>query len=69
VTADDLTRVVVALVLAVALFGMVTRLAIPLARDWWQRQTEAAEAQITALQQIPLPARARHARRHFKAVS
>jgi hypothetical protein len=47
--------VTIALVLAVALFGMVTRLVIPLIRSLWAEQTRAAEAQIVALQQMRLP--------------
>jgi hypothetical protein len=68
-TADDVTRVVLADGLSVALAAGMAYLLIPVARDWWQRQTEAAAEQITVLQTIPLPARARHSRRHFKAVS
>lgn len=65
-TTDYVTRLVVAAVLAIALFGMVTRLAIPVARAWWTRQTTAAEAQVRALQDIPLVPHGRHTRRHFR---
>lgn len=59
----DLTALVaIALTLAVALFGMVTRLIIPVvcgqwkrARGLWARQVAAAEAQIRALQAARLP--------------
>lgn len=65
-TADLVTRIVVAWTLAVALFGMVTRLFVPMARAWWTRQTVAAEQQVRALQAIPLTAHGRHTRRHFR---
>lgn len=54
----------VALTLAIALFGMVTRLIVPLARAVWREQTASAAAQITVLAALPLPAR--HARRRFR---
>ena len=68
-TADFLTRVALVYFLATALFAMVTRPMYRTVRDWWTRQTAAAEQQVRALQAIPLTARARHSRRHFKAVS
>lgn len=63
---DLVTRIAVAWTLAIALFGMATRLAIPVARAWWTRQTAAAEQQVRALQAIPLTAHGRHTRRHFR---
>lgn len=68
-TADYVTKVALVYVLATALFAMVTRPMCRTVRDWWARQTAAAEAQVRALQAIPLTARGRHTRRHFKAVS
>jgi hypothetical protein len=69
VSADYVIRLALVYVLATALFGMVTRPMYRTVRDWWTRQTVAAAEQITVLQTIPLPARGRHSRRHFKAVS
>jgi hypothetical protein len=44
----------VALVLAVALFGMLTRL-LPVVREVWREQTAAVAARVSALQTAPLP--------------
>jgi hypothetical protein len=52
---DPWVMIPLAWTLAIALFGMVTRLFIPLARRLWREQVRAAEAQVVTLQAIRLP--------------
>lgn len=64
---DEFTSLlVVALVLAIALFGMVTRLLVPWARGEWRVRTGEVEARVVLLASLPLPSRRRHARPHFR---
>jgi hypothetical protein len=65
----DLTvLVVIALTLAVALFGMVTRLIVPLARGLWREQTAAVAARVSVLQAARLPRSHRRPARMVRAV-
>lgn len=65
---ETATLLLVALVLAIALFGMVTRLLVPWARGEWRVRTAEVEARVVLLASLPLPLhpRRRHARRHFR---
>lgn len=57
---------ILAAVLATALFGMVTRLIVPLIRGEWRTQTEQVTARVLLLTTTPLPLpRRRHAKRKF----